>query len=75
MAKTKGTVKVKEDRCKGCELCKTVCPKDCFSMNEGLNARGVHYATFDEKAGCIACLNCYVACPDLVLQVFKLGEE
>lgn len=75
MAKAKGKVVVRKDRCKGCELCKAVCPKNCFTMHDDLNARGVHYAVFDEKAGCIACLNCYLACPDLVLEVFKLNEE
>lgn len=72
MAKIKGKVTFDEDRCKGCELCVTVCPVKIIKMDKSrMNARGYHPATIYEMDKCIACANCATICPDLVITVEK----
>ena len=60
-----------EDRCKGCELCTTVCPKKIVVISEKLNAKGYHPATVYDQDECISCGFCAHICPDIVIQVFK----
>jgi 2-oxoglutarate ferredoxin oxidoreductase subunit delta len=49
MAKIKGKVTFDEDRCKGCELCVTVCPVKIIKMDKSrMNAKGYHPATIYE---------------------------
>lgn len=60
-----------ENRCKGCELCTTVCPKNIVVISEKLNAKGYHPATVDDQDKCISCGFCASICPDIVIQVFK----
>ena len=37
----RGTVVIEVDRCKGCELCTTICPQEILHMSrERFNARG-----------------------------------
>lgn len=66
----KGRVDFKEDICKGCELCTTVCPVDIIFMDKTrINKKGYHPATVEEMDKCIGCANCAMVCPDLVITV------
>ncbi|SDL31280.1 4Fe-4S dicluster domain-containing protein [Natronincola ferrireducens] len=70
MAKAKGRVEFNEDRCKGCELCTTVCPVKIVKMDKKrINVKGYHPATVEEMDKCIGCANCATICPDLVIKV------
>ena len=61
-----------EDRCKGCELCTTVCPKNIVLMAEDrINAKGFHPAHVKEQDKCIGCGFCAIICPDVVIEVEK----
>ena len=61
-----------EDRCKGCELCTTVCPKNIVIMAEDrINIKGFHPARVTEQDKCIGCGFCAVMCPDVVIEVEK----
>ncbi len=60
-----------EDRCKGCELCTTSCPKGIVVMAKHLNIMGFHPATVIDQDACISCGNCYKMCPDNVITVKK----
>ncbi|MDR5659828.1 4Fe-4S dicluster domain-containing protein [Serpentinicella sp. ANB-PHB4] len=71
MAK-KGSVTFDEKRCKGCELCTTVCPVNIVVMDKKqINVKGYHPATVDEMEKCIGCANCATICPDVVITVEK----
>ncbi len=51
-----GRVTFDEDRCKGCELCTTVCPVKIVIMDtERINVKGYHPATVKEMEKCIGC--------------------
>jgi len=70
MAKARGKVTFNEDKCKGCELCTTVCPTKIVVMNKDkINAKGYHPVTVFEMDKCIGCANCATICPDVVITV------
>ncbi len=59
-----------ESRCKGCELCTTVCPKKIVAMaKERLNVKGFHPAECINQDECIGCAFCATICPDTVITV------
>lgn len=59
------------ERCKGCELCITVCPKGIVNLAEVLNSQGYHSAEVLEQDKCIGCAFCARICPDTVIEVYK----
>lgn len=68
-----GKVTFDENRCKGCELCTTVCPVKIVVMDKSrINIKGYHPATVNEMEKCIACGSCAKICPDSVITVEKL---
>jgi len=61
-----------KERCKGCELCTTVCPKKIVVMNENeINNKGFFTASVTEMQLCIGCGFCAMICPDCVIEVEK----
>ncbi len=68
-----GKVTFRQDRCKGCELCVSVCPKGIVVIDtEITNRKGYHPATVKEMEKCIACASCAKICPDSIITVEKL---
>lgn len=63
-----------EERCKGCELCTTVCPRKIIFMADRLNKQGFHPATVEEQDKCTSCAICARICPDMVIEVYKEDE-
>ena len=64
-------VEFDRERCKGCELCVPVCPKDIVLMDDVINKKGYRVATVREMDKCIGCAMCARMCPDTVIKVFK----
>lgn len=72
----RGTVVVETNRCKGCELCTSVCPQNVLVMADFFNARGYKPALLvDPEGKCTGCTLCAIICPDAVLTVFRLPAE
>ena len=68
-----GKVTFRQDRCKGCELCVSVCPKGIVVIDASItNRKGYHPATVKEMEKCIACASCAKICPDSIITVEKL---
>lgn len=65
------------NRCKGCGLCVSVCPKQILWLDETItNVKGYHPSGISDMTKCIACGNCAKICPDSVITVTKTtGEE
>ena len=66
------SVTFNQDRCKGCKLCTTVCPKKNVVMSKSkLNLKGFHPAEVIDMDKCIGCAFCATICPDCVIEVEK----
>lgn len=61
-------VTVLKERCKGCNYCLSVCPKDAIYLSGALNKQGYEYAAADEEK-CIGCGMCYTMCPESVFEI------
>ena len=69
----RGTVVIDVNRCKGCELCTTVCPKNLLVMADFFNDRGYRPAQLIDTDGqCTGCTLCGIICPDSVITVYRL---
>ncbi|RLC25659.1 MAG: tungsten formylmethanofuran dehydrogenase [Deltaproteobacteria bacterium] len=64
-------VKFFEERCKGCGLCVTACPKRLITVSARLNRSGYPVAEIADMKSCTACALCAEMCPDVVITVFK----
>lgn len=70
----KGKIEIDRERCKGCELCISVCPKKRIGVSKGLNQKGYYPAEFcpaEGKEACTGCTLCAVICPDLAIEVYR----
>ena len=65
-------VTIREDRCKGCGLCVSVCPKHVLELSKThLNSKGYHPAAPVREVDCISCAMCATICPDVAIKVEK----
>ena len=71
--RSRGTLVIDIDRCKGCELCIDACRPNVLSMTtDKRNALGYAYPVLE--AGCVACHACALICPDFVFQVWRYAK-
>ena len=69
----RGTVVIDTNRCKGCELCTTVCPQHVLAIAEFYNGRGYRPVQLvDRDNRCTGCALCAVICPDTVIAVYRM---
>lgn len=62
----------REERCKGCGLCVTACPKSLLRLsNTRLNQKGYTPVELTDPEKCIGCAFCATMCPDCVITVEK----
>ena len=62
------------EKCKGCELCRSVCPKDVIGMSDHVNQKGYHPACPVREAACIGCQSCALMCPDGAIAIYEKEE-
>ena len=66
---------VDNDRCKGCELCVTVCPKNVLELSGEVNAMGYFPVYQARPEDCVYCTTCCIMCPDVAIAISKLSED
>ncbi|MDD4980417.1 MAG: 4Fe-4S dicluster domain-containing protein [Candidatus Omnitrophica bacterium] len=66
-----GKITINKDKCKGCLLCISVCPKGLIVVDKNFNALGVRPVKFQESTECLGCSLCAIICPDCCIEVFK----
>lgn len=64
-------IEVNKEKCKGCELCVSVCQFGLVTMSDDINSAGNHYAAQQNAEKCVGCALCAVMCPDVCISVFK----
>ena len=71
----KGRISIDRERCKGCGLCISVCPKKAIKIGPELNAQGYYPPQQppeeEDWGGCIGCTQCALICPDLAIEVYR----
>ena len=64
------------DRCKGCGLCVSVCPKHVLALDAAtVNPLGYHPVELLDAASCTSCALCARVCPDAVLTVYAPAKK
>ncbi len=66
-------IEIREERCKGCLLCTSVCPEEIIIQSNRLNKSGYKVVECDlsKKENCKGCSFCAQICPDGAIIVFK----
>ena len=64
-------VRINGDVCKGCELCRTICPKKIIVVSSHINNKGYSPAAIDRQEDCTGCSSCALICPDGAIEIFK----
>lgn len=63
---------VRAERCKGCGLCLTVCPKKIIIIQkEKRNEKGYFTAICKNQDECLSCAMCAEICPDCAITIKK----
>ena len=63
------------DKCKGCELCISFCPKKLLALDGSVvNSKGYHPAGITRPEECIGCASCATMCPDCCISIYELEE-
>jgi 2-oxoglutarate ferredoxin oxidoreductase subunit delta len=62
-------IEVKEDWCKGCNICIERCPVNALEESDKLNKRGVRPPKLKKDNECNFCRLCELICPDFAITV------
>ena len=68
-------IEVKDDWCKGCNICIDRCPVNALEESDKLNRRGIRPPKLKEKNECNYCRYCELICPDLAITVIPDKED
>ena len=60
-----------EERCKGCRLCATLCPKKIIHQSSRFNRQGYKVVEVTDMDSCTGCASCALICPDCAIRVFR----
>lgn len=62
-------------KCKGCELCRHICPKQVIVMSKHFNEKGYCPAEVGNQDACIGCQSCALICPDCCIEIFREEDD
>jgi 2-oxoglutarate ferredoxin oxidoreductase subunit delta len=64
-----GKIIIDTDRCKGCGLCITVCPKSNIAISAESNKNG-YFPAEAKNTECTACTRCAIVCPEGIIEIY-----
>jgi len=62
-------IKVREEWCKGCDICVDLCPKNVFDKADKISNKGIVVVKVSREEDCIGCQICANHCPDMAITV------
>jgi 2-oxoglutarate ferredoxin oxidoreductase subunit delta len=62
-------IEIKEDWCKGCNMCIERCPVGALEESDQINKRGVRPPRLKKDNNCNYCRLCELICPDFAITV------
>jgi 2-oxoglutarate ferredoxin oxidoreductase subunit delta len=65
-----GKIIINTERCKGCGLCVTVCPKGGIVISKQSNKSG-YFPAEANSIDCTGCAVCAIICPDAAIEVYR----
>lgn len=71
----KKKIVVHKEKCKGCELCLSVCPHGVLTISTEVNKRGLPYIIVEHPEKCTGCGQCALICPDLGIEILLEENE
>ena len=63
------------ERCKGCGLCVSICPKKVLEISDEVNSKGYFPAYQARPEDCIYCALCCIMCPDVAITITEVAEK
>ncbi len=69
-----GKIVIDVERCKGCGLCITVCPKNNIVRAQESNKNG-YFPAQARDSECTACTRCAIVCPEGIIEVLLEEPE
>jgi 2-oxoglutarate ferredoxin oxidoreductase subunit delta len=65
----RGQIFLITERCKGCNICIELCPKEVLQESPQMNAKGYHYPEIQpgKEEACIHCEFCSMVCPEFAI--------
>jgi 2-oxoglutarate ferredoxin oxidoreductase subunit delta len=63
-----GKIVIDTERCKGCGLCITVCPKKNIEVSQDSNKSG-YFPAQAQDTECTACTRCAIVCPEGIIEI------
>ena len=70
-----GEIHLIPERCKGCQLCVTYCPRGVLEMSSLFNAKGYHPPQVCHATGCVVCGLCEMLGPEIAIYVVEALYE
>ncbi len=68
-------ISVDKARCKGCNICISICPKQVFVKSIKRGDYGANIPEAKNQDKCIECRMCERMCPDGAIDVEHVGED
>ena len=64
-----GRIHLIPERCKGCEICIQLCPKEILQVSTKTNQKGYHFPEIvpGKGADCVHCQFCSMVCPEFAI--------
>ena len=63
-----GKIVIDMERCKGCGLCITVCPRNSIAISRESNKNG-YFPAQAKNIDCTGCTSCAIVCPEGIIEV------
>ncbi len=64
-------IQIKEEKCKGCQICINFCPRGVLGISKKINKKGFHPVEVIHKEKCSGCGICFLVCPDVAIEIYN----